>query len=94
MNNTVHVKITKCIQGSQEFGSNDEHMVSRVFFSIATEEHIYENLYVDIKQIVGSNFEDSPLEVFYPKGYEGPFDYVVFREQVEKYYRKCVGSKA
>ena len=30
------VKITfhKCIQDSQEYGSNDEHMVSRIFFSI------------------------------------------------------------
>lgn len=94
MKNTVHVQITKCIQDSQDFGSNDEHMVSRVFFTITTKERTYENLYIDIKQIVGSNFEDSPLEVFYPKGYKGPFDYDIFREEVEKYYRECVGSKA
>jgi hypothetical protein len=30
----VVVRFTKCQQNSQEAGSDDEHMVSRLFFSI------------------------------------------------------------
>jgi len=30
----VRVTLKKCIQDSQDYGSNDEHMVSRVFLSI------------------------------------------------------------
>jgi len=89
----VKVIFRKCIQDSQEYGSDDEHMVSRVFFDFQIGDKIYENLYVDVKQTVGSNFESAPLEVGVPQNYKGPFNYSAFREAVEKYYRGLVGKQ-
>ena len=84
------VKFTRLIQDSQDYGSDDEHMVSRAFFDLTIGENTYENLSVDIKQQVGSNFETSPLEISKPNGYNGPFNHQAFQGAVEKYYRSLV----
>jgi len=86
------VKFTRLIQDSQDYGSDDEHMVSRVFFDLTFGDKKYENLSVDIKQQVGSSFETSPLEISSPIGYNGPFNHQEFQNAVEKYYRSLVGS--
>jgi len=90
---TAKVTFRKCIQDSQDYGSDDEHMVSRVFFDLNIGEQKYSDLYVDIKQTVGGSFENTPIEVSSPQGYKGPFNYMVFRDEVEKYYRSLVGAK-
>jgi hypothetical protein len=82
---------TKIVQDSQEYGSDDGHMVSRVFFSVELGEKIHKGLYTNIKQTVGSNYETAPLEVSFSRGYKGPLDYGVFREHVERYYRDSFG---
>lgn len=83
---------TKVIQDSQDFGSDDEHMVSRVFFDLEVRGEIHRGLYVDVKQTVGTDYETAPLEVSFPRGYKGPLDYGVFRQHVESYYREAFGS--
>lgn len=83
----------KLIQDSQDYGSDDQHMVSRAFFTVEVEGNVSEEAYVDIKQPVGSDFETTPLEVSKPVGYGGPFNYAAFREAAENYYRSLVGSK-
>lgn len=83
---------TKLIQDSQDLGSDDEHMVSRVFFSIELGEEVHRGLYANVKQTVGTNYETAPLEVSFPQGYKGPLSYSVFRQQVESYYRDAFGS--
>jgi hypothetical protein len=94
----VTVTFHKCIQDSQEFGSDDEHMVSRVFFTIEAEGNSYPDMYCELKQTVGSNFESEPnIEVGIPQTsqdtkYSGPLNYDKFRKEVEQYYRSCVGS--
>jgi len=105
----ARVKITfhKCIQDSQEYGSNDEHMVSRIFFSIEVtkiENNVamvekYDDLYVDIKQVIGGKFEENPIEVSFPylssgEPYSGVMDYQAFRNAAEDYFRGLVGTKA
>ena len=87
-------KITfkKLVQDSQEYGSDDEHMVSRAYFSIEIEGSKYNNVYVDIKQPVGSDFESTLLEVSMPYGYNGPFNYEAFIDATESYYGSLVGS--
>ncbi len=90
----VKVIFHKLIQDSQDYGSDDEHMVSRVFFSIDVEGNVTEDVYVDIKQPVGSDFETTPLEVYRPVGYSGPWNYEAFRKAAEGYYRSLVGSKS
>ncbi|MBF0227911.1 MAG: hypothetical protein HQK76_20905 [Desulfobacterales bacterium] len=67
-------------------------MVSRAFFDLKIGEQTYKDLSVDIKQQVGSNFETSVLEISKPNGYDGPFNHQAFRDAVENYYRKLVGS--
>lgn len=88
------VVFLKCEQDSQEVGSTDEHMVSRIFFTAEIGGATYEGLYVDIKQTVGSSFETGPIEVSSIKGskYRGPWNYDAFRAGVESYYRSLVGS--
>lgn len=81
----------KLIQDSQVLGSNDEHMISRVFLTLEYAGKTFADLSADIKQPVGSDFEKTPLEVSMPIGYVGPFNYEAFRTAVEKYYRSLVG---
>ena len=89
----VRVIFHRCIQGSQEYGSDDQHMVSRIFFTIEECGRRCENLYADMKQIVGGDFERDPIAVSAPQGYSGPMNYEAFRRAAETYYRQLVGSK-
>ena len=83
----------KCIQDSQDYGSDDEHMISRVFFTIEIGGQQFRDLHADIKQAVGGNFEDDPIEVGRPQGYRGAINYEQFRQEVERYYRGLVGAQ-
>lgn len=89
---TAKVVFQRLVQDSQEYGSTDEHMVSRVFFSMEVDGSSFSDLYADVKQPVGSSFESSPLEVSKPVGYKGPFDHTAFSNVVEKYYRGLIGA--
>jgi hypothetical protein len=84
----------QCNQDSQEYGSDDEYMVSRIFFTLEIGEERFEGLYADIKQTVGSDYDTAPIEVSQSHGYEGAFNHQAFRDCAEKYYRSCVGSEA
>ena len=88
------VTFHRCIQDSQEYGSGDEFMVSRVFFTLEIGEEKYEGLYSDLKQTVGDDYETGRIEVSSPQGYDGEFNYWAFRDCAEKYYRSLVGSGA
>ena len=94
----VKINFHECIQDSQEYGSNDEHMVSRIFFSIEVNGELDKETYhADLKQTVGGKFEENPIEVGLPcdslgKPYSGPINYEAFRKGAEDYYRKLVGS--
>jgi len=90
---TAKVTFKKIIQDSQEYGSDDESMVSRIFFDLEMEGQIHVDLRVDIKQTVGSDFETAPLEIGPPQGYDGPFNYDAFRAEAEEYYRESFGSR-
>ena len=87
------VTLYRCIQDSQEYGSDDEHMISRVFFRVNVEKGKETEDVVDIKQTVGSSFETGPLEVYRPRGKaRGPWNHKAFVEAVESYYRGLVGA--
>ncbi len=93
-NTVLHLK--HIIQDSQEFGSNDEHMISRVFFDLTVGGTSHQDLHCSVKQAVGSSYVDAPLEVSKAVGYKGPFNHEAFSQAVEQYYRKSfgVGGKA
>jgi hypothetical protein len=84
---TATIRFHKCIQDSQDYGSDDEHMVSRVFLDLEADGETYNGLTVDIKQTVGDDFEGGKLEVSPPRGYDGSLNYAAFREAVERYFR-------
>jgi hypothetical protein len=81
---TVHFK--ELIQDSRDYGSDDVHMVSRVFFDLQVDEKRYPGAYANIRQKVGAGASD-PIEVSPPAGYAGPFDHQRFHAEVEKYFR-------
>lgn len=86
----VTVTFTHCILDSQEYGSDDQHMVSRVFCDIETEGQ-RQSTHVNVKQIVGSDYETGVLEVGLPDSYRGPLKYHHIRDEVEAYYRSLIG---
>jgi hypothetical protein len=92
----ARVRFHKCIQNAQDYGTGDEFMISRVFFRLAIEGRDQGDMFVDIKQPVGGDFEADALEVGAPAGtsYRGPFNHEAFRRAAETYYREAVGSKA
>ena len=91
---TAKVTFMRCIQDSQDYGSDDEHMVSRVFFDLKVGGKVYPGLHADLKQVVGSSYETGDIEVGRPEGYRGPFNHMAFRDAAERYFRSLVGSTA
>jgi len=87
------INFHKLLQDSQEYGSNDEFMISRVFFDLTVNGKTYKDLFSNIKQAVGGTFESSNFEVSYPTNYDGPFNYSDFQTLVEKYVRSIIGSR-
>ena len=88
------VTFHKCIQNSQDYGSNDQHMVSRVFFSLGVDQKQVGDYSADLKQAVGDDFETGAIEVGPPQGYQGPFDHAGFADAAAKYFRSLVGASA
>ncbi|MBZ0090825.1 MAG: hypothetical protein K8F27_01180 [Sulfuricellaceae bacterium] len=60
---TTKLSVNKLIQDSQDYGSNDEHMVSRVFFDIKIEGTKHEGLYVRIPVNLATNSNPNPSPI-------------------------------
>jgi len=86
------VTFHRIVINSQELGSDDEHMVSTMTFTLTIGDESFE-LIVVVKQTVGSDFNTAPLEVSAPIGYDGPINSNAFRDEVENYYREHVGER-
>jgi hypothetical protein len=86
---TAKVMFHKCIQDSVDHGSDDEHMVSAVFFDLEINGQVHSDLSVEIRQLVGGG----PMEVGDPKGYSGAINHPAFREAVEGYFRELIGPE-
>lgn len=89
----IKITYTKLHQDSQEYGSDDEHMISRATFDLEFDGETYPNCTIDIKQIVGSDFESEPLEISNLQGYDGPNDWAKLQFNTEVLYRSLIGSK-
>ncbi len=86
------VTFRRCIINLPEYGSDDRHTGSRVFFDLDIDGQPHPNLSADIRQRAGGRAETEFLEVTMPQGYAGPFNFHVFRGCVEFYYRHVVGA--
>lgn len=87
------IAFRRCVVNSAAYGSDEDHVGSRVFFDLLVEDSGHVNLYVDVRQLAREGTEHEPLLVSKPEGYEGPFNYQVFQCLVEFYYRQAVGEK-
>lgn len=88
------IKFHKLIQDAQEYGSDNEYMVSRVFFSLEEDGKAKGDFCADLKQVVGSDFETGDIEVSPPRDYDGAFDHQGFTAAATKYFRSQVGAAA
>jgi hypothetical protein len=88
----VTVNVTVCIKDSQEYGSTDEYMVSRVFYSIEVDGVPKGDDYSDLKQVVGSAYSFDNIEVSPPHEYRGAYDHNTFAKEIAGYFCKCVSS--
>lgn len=87
---TVHMKTLR--HDAQEYGSNDEFMISRVIFDLEIDTRWFRNLSVDLKQVVGSQFDESAIEVSSPSEYKGPFNQAAFQDIVRRYFLNIIGG--
>jgi hypothetical protein len=88
---TIKLNFTKAIINSQMLGSENEHMLSQLFFTL-------DGVPYDcvVRQPHGENhtFETDPIEVELPKGFPVRINYGEFSNEAENYYRKAVGKSA
>ncbi|HEY2094559.1 MAG TPA: hypothetical protein VGJ81_22085 [Thermoanaerobaculia bacterium] len=89
----VKITFTHVVQESQDLGTGDDHMISDVFFDLEYGGRTHRGLHVDVKQVVGGDVERDPLEVGHVIGYSGPGNYILFRGEVERYFRNAFGSR-
>ena len=88
------VTFHKLIQDSQDYGSDDEHMVSRVFFSLDVDGKKVGDFFADLKQVVGGSADGGDIEVGPPHGYDGSFNHQGFADAARRYFQINVGSQA
>ena len=96
------IQFTKVIQDSQDLGSDEDFMQSRLFFNITISDlnqpdekpKIYNDLYCNVRQAAGTDYEEDPIEVDYPKDFDEQIPYFPYTEAAERCYRRCVGSTA
>ncbi|WP_125917215.1 hypothetical protein [Hymenobacter coccineus] len=93
-----HIMFTSCTINSQEYGSNNEHMVSRVNFIIKPGDDFFDehrrSISCTVCQAYGENytFETSPLEVENPPELVRKINYSEFQFSVERYFRSVLGN--
>lgn len=87
------IAFRRCVVNSTAYGSDEEHVGSRVFFDLLVEDNGFANLCVDVRQLAREGTKNEPLLISRPEGYEGPFNFPVFQCLVEFYYRQAVGDK-
>ncbi len=87
----MKVNFSSCVHDSVDYGSDDQHIVWRVFFSIWCEGLRYSGLHADIKHPLHGDLETDPLEIALPHGYDGPISPEGFRRATAVYYRTLLG---
>lgn len=90
------ITFNKIIQDTQTANSeenSEDHMVSRIFFSMEMNGKVYDDMEVEVKQPFGADYRVDPLEVSAPHGsYAGRFKHGEFGDVCEAYYRLALGK--
>lgn len=91
----ITIQFSRCIQDSQEWGSDDSHMVSRVFFTVERDGDDLGEYFADLKQTVGSD-PAGDIEVTHPSNDQGqlsgPFAHQAFSNVAKEYFRRAISQ--
>ncbi|MDO8630823.1 MAG: hypothetical protein Q7R41_10050 [Phycisphaerales bacterium] len=94
---TAQIVFHKLLQDSQDYHSfqkGDDHMVSRITFTLSVGGREFRELQVEVSQPFGTDADSEEFEVGKPTGpYKGPWNHNAFSDLCEKYYRSLVGSR-
>jgi hypothetical protein len=74
--------------------SDEDVVVSRVFFHLRVSGEAPRRLAADVRQRVREDHGSTSLEITRPIDYRGPLNYAAFRRCVEAYYRRLVSGAA
>jgi len=88
------VTFRKCIINAPAYGTDSHHIGSRVIFDLDIDGEAYPDLSVDVRQPADTEGNGESLEVTWPEGYTGPFNFHMFQELVRFYFRHIVGAQA
>ncbi|MBD3328468.1 hypothetical protein GF340_04145 [Candidatus Peregrinibacteria bacterium] len=83
----------ECIQNAQDYETDEEMLDARIKINFVVEGQSATEMSVALKLPSGGKFENTVLEVEWPKTYKGLMNYQAFRDAVEHYYRDCIGSQ-
>ena len=83
----------KCIHDSPELGNDDVSVVSQVFFTFEYNGKLIKNLSAQLRQKNGSNFNEEQIEVGFPEGITGPFNFDAFSKSAKEYFLRLVGPR-
>ena len=76
----IELTFEGCVQDAQDYGSDAERMVSRLFFWIRTKDGPRGDLRTDLELVAGDHFSRSTIAP--PEGYTGPIYYAEVRQRV------------
>jgi hypothetical protein len=88
-----HINFTRCEQQSQVFGTDNEHTIAKIFFTLWSGDDVNmkdaRSLEAIINQPAGESFsfDTMPLVVVPPPELENEINYSEFRDKAEEYYR-------
>ena len=87
----------KLIQDTQDLAASDpnqNHMLSKVFFTLDIGEQHYRDMSAILRQPFGTDYSKEPIEAEKPSGsYGGNWNHNAFRYIAEDYYRSAIGSQ-
>ena len=94
---TATLTFQKLIQEAQDVSSTDpkqNQLVSRAFFRLDVNDQPYADMWVILRQPLGTDYAKEPIEVEKPSGsYTGNWNQDAFRKIVEDYYRSAIGRQ-
>jgi hypothetical protein len=74
------------------FEPDENQIGSLIEFDLKIGDECLRDLSVEVRQLIGTDFQSQPLEVGRVIGYDGPWNYEEFREFCGRYYRDVIGS--
>lgn len=90
----TRITFNRVVQDSPEFGSTETQSVSRVYLELEHGGTVYQDLFVDIWEAVGSTHGDEELSIGALQGSPalGTLDGDALEEAVRSYYQRLVNS--